>query len=122
MNTRAADKLYLIGHDESHIEGSKLPSNLQVLRLLLYKVRKEKYGVQASCHIIVKQLEVFWSKARIPIRDFYRCTSKLESLYAEYRNLMKSCKKRTSFQEKRKRILWKNSMIYLILHMVTHWN
>lgn len=77
METRNADRIYLLGHDECQIIGSKLPSNGQVLRVLFYNVRKVKLDLRPSAAIAIKEVEVFWDKARIPIRETHHSIDKL---------------------------------------------
>jgi len=67
---RDQTKIYLIGDDANQIIGSKLPSNMQVLKVLFYNLRKVKLNVRKSCSLVLKETIVFWEKARIPTRDF----------------------------------------------------
>lgn len=46
---RDQTKIYLIGDDSNQIIGSKLPSNMQVLKVLFYNLRKVKLQVRQSC-------------------------------------------------------------------------
>ena len=65
METRS-QKLFLIDHDESQITGAKLPSNGQVLRVLFYNMRKVNLLLRPSAMLVIKEVEVFWEKTRIP--------------------------------------------------------
>lgn len=98
METRKRDTIYLIKHDESQIVGAKLPSNGQALRVLFYNLRKVKLNLRSSAHLVVKEIEVFWDKARIPTRKFQHCVEKLEVLYNEWKVLQKSSKRSSEVQ------------------------
>lgn len=104
METRNRDAIYLINHDDSQIVGAKLPSNRQVLKVLFYNLRKVKLNLRSSAHLVVKEVEVFWEKARIPTRKFQHCVEKLEALYNEWKVLQKSSKRRSEVQEQKENI------------------
>lgn len=95
---RDQTKIYLIGNDANQIIGSKLPSNMQVLKVLFYNLRKVKLNVRESCSLLIKETIVFWEKARIPTRDFPRCVDKLEKMYNEWRNLQKHATRKNENQ------------------------
>jgi len=95
---RDQTKIYLIGDDSNQIIGSKLPSNMQVFKVLFYNLRKVKLNVRQSCNLVLKETIIFWEKARIPIRDFSRCIDKLEKMYNEWRNLQKHATRRNENQ------------------------
>ena len=102
METRS-QKLFLIDHDESQITGPKLPSNGQVLRVLFYNMRKGNLLLRPSANLVIIEVEVFWEKARIRTNKLPHSIEKLESLYKEWKNLQKNCKRRTYLREKRER-------------------
>ena len=56
--------------------------------------------LRPSANLVIKEVEVFWEKARIPAKKLQRSIENLESLYTEWKNLQKSCKRRTEFKEK----------------------
>ncbi|XP_050523024.1 uncharacterized protein LOC126895328 [Daktulosphaira vitifoliae] len=117
MNTRSRDKIYLINYNENQIVGSKLPSNIEVLRVIFYNMRKVKLNLRTSAHLVIKEVEVFWEKARIPVRKFQRCIDKLESLYLEWRNLNKSSKRTSLIHEnKEKDFIGKFNELFDISH------
>lgn len=95
---RDQTKIYLIGDDSNQIIGSKLPSNVQVLKVLFYNLRKVKLQVRQSCSLVLKETIIFWEKARIPTRDFPRCVDKLEKLYNDWRNLQKHATRKNENQ------------------------
>jgi len=101
METRMTDRIYLIGYAESQIVGAKLPSNIQVLRVLFSNMRKVKLNLRLSATLVVKEVEIFWEKARIPVRKLQRSIEKLEYLYTEWKNLNKSKKRQTATQKQK---------------------
>src|SRR5215469_2063815 len=101
MESRSKKSLYLIDHIEIQIVGAKLPSNGQVLRVLFYNMQIVNLHFHESAHLVVKEVEVFWEKARIPTRKNQRCIEKLETLYNEYKLLKKSCNRKSQLQEDR---------------------
>ena len=64
METRS-QKIFMIDHDESQITGAKLPSSGQVLRVLFYNMRKVNLPLCPSVNLVIKEVEIFWEKARI---------------------------------------------------------
>lgn len=101
METRANEKLFLLGHDESQIIGCKLPSKGQILKVLFYNMRKIKLNLRPSAYLVIKEAEVLWDKARIPTSQNIRSVQKVEALYHQWKTLQKTCKRRTALQEKR---------------------
>ena len=99
MQTRS-EKLFLLDHDESQIIGAKLPSNVQVLRVLFYNIRKVRLNLHASASLVVKEIEVIWEKARIPTKKTQHSITKLESLYNDWRALQRNSTRRSKLQEK----------------------
>ena len=88
---------------QKQITGAKLPSNGQVLRVLFYNMRKVNLLLRPSDNLVIKEVEVFWEKPRIPTKKLQRSIENLESLSTEWKNLQKCCKRRTGLQEKRER-------------------
>lgn len=103
MTANLRQKLYLIDHDESQIIGAKLPSNGQVLRVLFYNLHKVKLNLRSSAHLAVKEVEIMWNKARVPIKGTDKNIIKVEALYKEWKKLLKSSKRHSSLQEKREK-------------------
>ena len=101
METRMMDQIYLIGYAERQIVGAKLPSNIQVLRVLFSNMRKVKLSLRLSATLVIKEVEVFWEKARIPVRKLQRSIEKLEYLYKEWKNLNKSKNRQTATQKQK---------------------
>ena len=103
MDSRSSNTIYLLGHDESQIVSSKLPSNGQVLRVLYYNLRKVKLEIRPSAAMVIKEVEVFWEKARIPVKQSYNSITKLIALYESLRLLQRSEKRRSELQESKEK-------------------
>lgn len=104
---RNDSELFLVGHCEFNIVGSKLPSKRDALQVLYYNIREVGLPLRESAKLVIKEILLFWKKARIPTRYERDCVKQLEQLYHQLRNLQKSVKKQsdavqrniTSFQE-----------------------
>jgi len=100
--------IYLIGNGFNQIIGSKLPSNLEVLKVLFYNLQKVKLCLRQSASLVVKEVLVFWEKARIPVKDVQRCIDKLEKLY-NWRDLQKHASRQNQNDEELSKNAIKNS-------------
>lgn len=96
MMTREADKIYLIGHMSHQITGNKLPSNCQVLRVLFYNMRQVKLMKREAASLTIREVLLFWEKAKIPTRAIQHCVAKLEKLYDVWKKLQKSVSRSTN--------------------------
>ncbi|KAE9542408.1 hypothetical protein AGLY_003269 [Aphis glycines] len=90
------EKIYLINNHSNKISGSKLPSSLQVLKTLFFNLRVVNLNLRESARLIVREVLIFWEKARIPVRLEKHCISKVESLYDEWRTLQKHAARNTA--------------------------
>lgn len=89
INLRDSSKVFLVGSVSNQIVGSKLPSIKQALSVLFYNMRVVKLNLHESSKLVIREIVIFWEKARIPVREEYHLIKKLESLYNEWRNLQK---------------------------------
>lgn len=118
-STRLRDKIYLLGHYSHNITGSKLPSNKQVLSVLFFNLRVVKLTLRESARLVLQEVMIFWEKARIPTQEMRNCIPKLETMYQEWRQLQKHVGRLSKTEKKKKKILYRISMIFLTLHMLT---
>lgn len=109
MSSRQKDTIFLIGHMSHQITGSKLPSNCQVLRSLFYNIRQVKLNNKEAARLTIKEVLIFWEKAKIPTKDVQHCVAKLEKMYAEWRKLQKSAKRTASATQTQKEKEFKSS-------------
>ncbi|XP_073443981.1 uncharacterized protein [Dendrobates tinctorius] len=93
VQNRNKDKLFLVGYPIHQITGCKLPSNRQVLCALFYNLRTVKLTVRESAKLTIREVFIFWGKARIPTKHEQDAITKLEKLHAEWRSLQKDRKK-----------------------------
>jgi hypothetical protein len=57
------DKIYVVNYYTNKITGSKLPSNIQILRTLFFNLRVVKLKVRDSAKLVMKKVLIFWKKA-----------------------------------------------------------
>ena len=103
MSARKKESIYLLTNYESGISGGKLPSNGQVLRFLLYNKRKVNLETEKSAELVIKQVESFWLRAQIPIRETRRSIEKLLRLYDEYVKLHKNKSRKDRSQKQKEK-------------------
>ncbi|CAH0396107.1 unnamed protein product [Bemisia tabaci] len=91
---RKERNVYLLGNHSPVIEGSKLPSKKQVLRVLFFNLREVQLSLRDSAHLVVQEVIIFWNKARIPVHYNSHCVKKVEDLYEQWsRYLQKNANK-----------------------------
>lgn len=90
VRVRDRSRIYLIGFSSHQITGSKLPSNLQVLKSLFYNIREIGLNIRDAAHLTLAEVYLFWEKARIPSQLKKNTVLKVEKLYNEWRALKKS--------------------------------
>lgn len=90
---RLRQNIFLIEDIDTQIVGNKLPSNLQVLKVLFYNIRVIKLSVRDAAALVVKEVLIFWEKARLPTKQLHRCIDKVESLYEQWKVLQKNAGK-----------------------------
>lgn len=85
--------IFLIGDIDTKISGNKLPSKKQVLKVLFFKLRKLKLTLLESATLVIKEVILFWEKARLPTQQSHRAVQKLTDLYKKWRKLQKNAGK-----------------------------
>ena len=83
------EKIYLLGHYSNEIVGNKLPSVKQTLKVFFFNLRVCKLTVRGSASLAVREVMIYWEKARIPTQELRNCIPKLETLYQQWRQLQK---------------------------------
>lgn len=89
VQSRQQNNIFLVGYPVHHIIGCKLPSNRKVLCALFYNLRTVKLTVRAAAKLTIREVFIFWEKARIPTKQEHHAITKLEKLHAEWRTLQK---------------------------------
>lgn len=116
-SSRIRNNVYLLGNECSQITGSKLPSIKQTLLVFFYNLRVVKLNIRESARLAVREVVIFWEKARIPVQDIQHCISKLEKLYNEWRTVQKNTTKRTETQiRKEEEFTSKSNNLFDIAH------
>lgn len=100
INLRDSCKIFLVGRISNQIIGSKLPSIKQVLSVLFFNMRKVNLNLHDSAKLVIREVVIFWEKARIPVREEYHLLKKVESLYNEWRNLQKHSTRKSARDRK----------------------
>lgn len=90
----------MVGRVSHQILGAKLPSNRQVLQMLLFNTRIAKISLRDSELLVINAVLIFWAQARIPTREKYKCANKLNEMYDTLRNIQKTKPERRSVQLK----------------------
>lgn len=99
------EKIYLIGYPIHQITGSKLPSNGQVLRSLFHNKREVKLETQEAARLTIREVLLFWEKAKIPTKHEKDCIKKLVNLHTLWRNLQKNSSRKSEAQTKKEKAL-----------------
>lgn len=92
IKIRSKSAVWLIGFEEDKLNGSKLPSNRQVLSVFFYHHRSLKKPIHDSSRDVIREAVKFWDKARIPIQPEHRAVLKLEKLHEKWIKLKKNAK------------------------------
>ena len=90
-------EIYLLGSVIESLSGSKLPSNGDVLRLYVHKLKSAQTKHDAAVTVI-KKVQLFREKARIPVRHTDHATAQLEELVHKWERLKKNKGRTTATQ------------------------
>lgn len=96
--TRSKSTIWLLGSEQSEITGSKLPSKKQVLCVMLYHHKTLKKTIHESATSVIKEVLVFWEKARIPVRPQHHAIKQLETLHEKWQKLKKNANRTSETQ------------------------
>lgn len=77
------------------ITGCKLPSKRQVLSTLFFNMRTVKLSFKESAKLVIREVDIFWEKARIPTKLERNALRNLETLYEDWRSMQKISSKGT---------------------------
>ena len=100
---------YLLDKYHIKILGSKLPSNEQVLSVLLHHHIKLKKPLDESARNVVIEIVAFWNKARIPTRRNDKIQKKVLNLFQRWNSLKKN-QSRTTKQQKENEALFRKEL------------
>ncbi|KAG0716953.1 hypothetical protein GWK47_008430 [Chionoecetes opilio] len=88
---------YLDGSEDA-IRGNKHPSSGQVLSVFLHKHLNLKMERADSAKVVVREVLVFWDKARIPTQRQDKILAKVQALYDCWKGLKKNQGRQTQMQ------------------------
>ena len=87
----------------SEFDTQYLPSNLNVIRRLLYETQTKKTKVSDAIKTVIEEVMFIWEKSSIDMKRIYRCKDKLKILYGSFADVRKFqnrvTKKVTDFYE-----------------------
>lgn len=107
--------IFLLGDLDTQIYGNKLPSKKQVLKVLFFNIREVKFNTRDSARLVIREVKVFWDKARLPIQNESRCIDKLLALHQEWTDLQRH-KTRASNREKEEHFSSQLNNLFDIAH------
>jgi len=97
--TRSKTAIWLVGFEESELIGSKLPSNRQILSVFFYHHKSLKKSIRESARTAIRQVSVFWDKAKIPLRPEQHAITQLEQLHEKWVKLKKNASRQSETQQ-----------------------
>lgn len=104
MSTRRkrGPSIYLLGEATRKIDGLKLPTNLQVMRLFFFKHKSLNLSLRNSAISAISEVECFWKEAGIPIFEKSSSVTKLLKLHQQWKNLQKNRLRKKNTKQKSK--------------------
>lgn len=96
--TRSKSSVFLIGNPDDAIQGTRLPTNKQVMKVFFHFHSELKFSVRESSSKTVDLVIPFWEKGGIPIKAKQHVIAKIESMFMEWKNLQRSKSRRSGVQ------------------------
>lgn len=93
--TRSQTSIWLIGETVDVIGGCKLPSNGDVLRRFFKIHKTDKRPIKDAAAVVADEIDVFWTKARIPTKARHHIVGKVQQAFANWRKLLKGRNRRS---------------------------
>ncbi|KAL4091591.1 hypothetical protein QTP88_026257 [Uroleucon formosanum] len=98
-------KVIFVKFDHDCSPPSRVPKGLKnVLSVLFFNMRKVNLNLRDSAKLVIREVIIFWEKARSPVREEYHLLKKVESLYNEWRNLQKHSTRKSTKDRKNEEI------------------
>jgi hypothetical protein len=101
--TRSQSSIWLIGETVAVIGGCKLPSNGDVLRRFFKLHKTDKRPIKDAAAVVADEIDVFWTKARIPTKARHHVAGKVQQAFANWRKLLKGRNRRSCPQLEKER-------------------
>ena len=96
--TRSKDSVYLLSYMKESLSGAKLPSIGDVMRLYLHNLKMSATTKHEAATQTIDELELFWNRARIPMRPRHHAVEQLEGLMSKWEKWKKNKGRRTETQ------------------------
>lgn len=96
----SASEIYLIGELVQRIDGTKLPSNREVLSVFLYRRSNVKEKFKESTSKVVDEVLNCWRKAHIPAISTKYVSDRIIKLHGEWKKLQKNSKRERDTQKR----------------------
>lgn len=96
----SASEIYLIGELIQRIDGTKLPSNREVLSVFLYRRSNVKEKFKESTSKVVDEVLNCWRKAHIPAISTKYVSDRIIKLHGEWKKLQKNSKRERDTQKR----------------------
>ena len=87
--TRSSAEVWLIGKGTGELSGFHLPTNADVLRLLMFIHVQGKFPLKEAAALTVSKVSEIWQRARIPHQRIDSGVRILMKLHSEYEKLKK---------------------------------
>lgn len=100
-------EIHLIGLSSAQINAQKLPITRQVLQLFFYHHYQGKLTIRKSAVLTIREVQLFWTQAKIPLCREQYAIFKLEKLHNVWKRLQKNRLRQNSKVQKMKELLFK---------------
>lgn len=101
-NLRSETAISLFGFETNQMLGAKLPTNRQVLKVFFHILHQVKLSKTESAKLVIKEVSIFWEKARIQTREPHHCVAKVVKLYEEWREIQKHAERINEIEKKKR--------------------
>ena len=99
----ARNPIFLVGFETSQISERKLPTKRQILSLFFYKHKSLNLTIRQSATEVAKDVIKIWSEFNLPTIKLFYVVGKIECLFREWKNLLKSRKNKKTIAKKTKK-------------------
>lgn len=117
--TRSSAQVWLLGKGADQLSGSHLPTNGDVLRLLLYFHTDQKLTLKEAASSSMSRVIELWQRARIPHHRIDSGIRILMKLHGEYEKLKKNRKRSNDRDKMNQEEFTSHLSVFLTLPQVT---
>lgn len=87
----SCENVYLIGRELKFLCQRKLPTNQEVLSLLMYHYKSLGKPLNKSMKIVIDEVNSIWNKTKIPVMKIQNSVEKLKKLFNKWNKIKKNC-------------------------------